>query len=313
MERGSRLIPVQSVDGGDASLVKDFLDHLRSKGYSAASLKTYFHQIRLFLKSMAGWHVERLQDVMLEHVERQRKILFDRKLSDNTVSTHVKSLRGLFNWLEREGVIFANPMDELICHRPTRRLGVIPTVKEMKSLLEQPDTTTLLGIRDRAILELLFGTGLRRVEIGSLTVLSVDLRSGSLRVMGKGKKERDAAIGRHTLFWLDKYMREARPKLLGKKLDEGNAPLWLSSKGAALSLKDISGMVRKHRTNAGMDKKVTPHSLRRAFATHMLNNGANVEHIRQMLGHSDMRSLRQYLGVTLDEMRKTHERSRLGR
>jgi integrase/recombinase XerD len=131
--------------------------------------------------------------------------------------------------------------------------------------------------------------------------------------MGKGGRERDTVVGRHAMFWLDKYMREARPRLLGGRLDEGAAPLWLSSKGGRLSKRDIAGMVRKHRMGAGIGRQVTTHSLRRAFATHLLANGANLEHIRRMLGHSDMRSLRQYLGATMSELKKTHGRSKVGR
>jgi integrase/recombinase XerD len=223
----------------------------------------------------------------------------------------MRAVRNLFNWMEDTQAIFTNPADRMVVPNPGRKLMPVPTEAEIKRLLARPNVTTPVGIRDRAIIETGYCCGLRREELASLTIFDPDLDTASLRVMGKGRKERALPLGRHALHWLKQYMLQARPKLAGERLDID--ALWLKPGGKALSSAGLSIRIKHYAREAKLKRSITPHSLRRACATHMLHHGAHPVQIQMLLGHANMQHLSQYLRLTITDIKKIHAQSSPGK
>jgi len=180
----------------------------------------------------------------------------------------------------------------------------VPGEEEVALVLARPDTSRPTGVRDRALLETAYGTAARLQELTRLRVGDLDLRGGTVRLLGKGNRERVAPLGRQAVQWLGRYLREARPALLRNRESEA---LWIGRSGRALGYAAVRTVLRVHSRGA-----VSPHGLRRACATHMLRAGAHPVQIQALLGHASLRSLRHYLKVTIAELAAMHAASRLG-
>lgn len=214
------------------------------------------------------------------------------------------------DFLEEGRFIFFNPADQLTIPRANRHLQPVPTQKEMEQLLSMPDTTTVFGVRDRAILEVMYTTGVRRGELLSMRTQDVNFERGRIRVFGKGRKERMVPLGKHARRWLKEYINDARQKLIANK--EDLAELWLTKDGRAISGTRVDQMIRAYVQEAGILKSISAHSLRRACATHMLMNGAHPVQLQMLLGHASLKSLSQYLQIRITDMIKTHKKTRPG-
>ena len=179
----------------------------------------------------------------------------------------------------------------------------------MRILLGGPDLTTCLGIRDKAILETAYSTGVRRLELISMTVSSLCLEDGKARIMGKGQRERMVPLGTEAVRWIGTYLKQVRNVVL--KECSGDA-LWLRMDGPPLGYGTLEQMVKRYGRVPGITTRIGLHSIRRACATHMLKHGAPAAAIQILLGHADMCHLSQYLNVTISDLKKAHEESRLG-
>ncbi|MCP4124617.1 MAG: tyrosine-type recombinase/integrase, partial [Bacteroidetes bacterium] len=191
-----------------------------------------------------------------------------------------------------------------------RGLRPVPTEEELEQLLAVPDVSGPVGLRDRAILEVAYGCGLRRSELAGLSILDPDIKNGSLRVSGKGNKERIVPLGRQAVKWLKMYLHQARPKLL--KGDPDDKGLWISTRGRKMDGAAIRQQLKRYADKSGIETPTDLHSLRRACATHMLRNGAHPVDIGMLLGHSNLKTLSQYLSVTISDLRKMHKNTKLG-
>ena len=187
----------------------------------------------------------------------------------------------------------------------------VPTEAEMKKLLSLPDVLTPVGMRNRAMLEVMYSTGVRRGELLGMTLFDPDYDRGTVRVCGKGRKDRMLPLGKHALHWLRQYTREARPKMVKDQIDV--RALWVSKDGDPLSGIRVDQMIRQHVARAGIKKRISAHSIRRACATHMLAHGAHPVQIQMLLGHSSLQTLSQYLQVGIRDMMKTHYQTRPGK
>jgi integrase/recombinase XerD len=183
----------------------------------------------------------------------------------------------------------------------------------MERLLSVINITTHIGIRDRAMVETAYCCALRLNEMLKLTIFNTDFDNRTLRVPGKGKKERILPLGKQAVKWLKEYMIKARPHLAEHAENTNCDLLWLSDEGKAVSERSYQNMLRCHAEKANLSGKVTGHSMRRACATHMLKNGAHPVAVQHLLGHADLHTLRRYLNLTLDDLRKAHAKSKLGR
>jgi integrase/recombinase XerD len=218
------------------------------------------------------------------------------------------ALRAWFTWLAREGHLLVNPAAQLKLPQEEKRLPRHAlTVTEVEAVLEQPDITTPLGLRDRAFMETLYSTGIRRQELARLELGDVDRERHTFLIrQGKGKKDRVVPIGDRGLAWIDKYQREARPQLLR---DEGRQTLFLSNTGRPLHLNHLSQIVRGYVKRAGIAKRGACHLFRHTAATLMLEGGADVRYIQALLGHAKLNTTEIYTHVSIDKLREVHKKT----
>lgn len=235
---------------------------------------------------------------------------------DYTVSSlarKLSSLRMFFRFLIREKIRSDDPTELMMGPKLVRRLPGTLTVKEVERLLAAPKPVNAYGVRDRAILELFYSSGLRVSELSSLALQQIDLESGLLRVFGKGSKERVTPMGTKAIDAIDTYLTSGRPYFVKAKT---GSELFLSERGTAISRKMIWVLVKKYAKLAGIEKPVKPHLLRHSFATHLLSGGADLRAIQEMLGHADISTTQIYTAVEserlLDQHAKFHPRNNQG-
>lgn len=296
----------------DVEPIRSYLESLRLRGYSPNTLRHRARHVRQFvnfLREQVG-DDKRLCDVTTEDLERFRARLVARKFAPATVATTTCTLQLFFRHLEERLYIFINPAAALHVRCPPKPLQYVPSEKDVRRLLAQPNPATLYGLRDRAVLETLYSTGIRRDELVSLNLFDPDPDRGVLRVMGKGRKERLVPLGKRAALWLREYLKTARPKLLMNRLDE--QALWIVRGGRPLRAWRVLQILTLYSQRAGI-RRITPHALRRACATHMLSRGAHPVKIQALLGHAKLTTLSQYLRVSIAELKKMHRKSKPGR
>jgi len=290
-------------------LATRWLENLRVRRYSEKTLAAYksiLGQLGLFLAPRG-----RTQAVEVSESDLTGWLaaLAAGGKTAGTILSYAQAVRGWFVWLEEDGQLFLNPAAGLELHRDQRLLPA-PTLEQVRLLLAAPSTATSCGVRDRALLESAYATGMRREELAKLDLFDVDLERGTVRVIGKGRKERVLPLTKAAVKWLTHYMRTVREKLLASRLDE--PALWIDRWGKRLDGQALHTMVKAHARRAGL-KGVTVHALRRACATHLLENGAHPIQVQTLLGHSSFRSLCHYLRLTAKEMRAMHRKTKPGR
>jgi integrase/recombinase XerD len=285
-----------------------YLLHLQSLKRSPNTLKAYgfvFGRLHRFLSEQS----KQLRELTEADVEAFRLRMLNDRLCPATVERCMASTRHFFRWMEDTGQVFLNPTATLIVKRPTRPILYAPSEEEMKKLLAQPNVSTPIGLRDRAFIETAYSTGARLEELTNLTIFDPDLDRGTVRVLGKGKKERVVPLGRQAVYWLKQYLKHARPKMLKQRLDL--KALWIGAYGEAVDAPGLRAAVGVLSRRAGL-RRISPHAIRRACATHMLRNGAHPVQIQFLLGHAGLNTLSQYLRVSVTDMRKTHRASKPG-
>jgi len=214
-------------------------------------------------------------------------------------------VRGLYRFAVREGRIDADPMENLKAPRSFPALPRYLTSAQVDALLAAPDVATPLGLRDRAILEVLYATGLRVSELIGLRPADLDMQVGVLTCFGKGRKERLVPLGRTARKWVQRYLEEVRGALTRPR--PSAAELFLSQRGGRLSRMGLWGIVRRHAVTAGVERTLTPHVLRHSFATHLLERGADLRALQAMLGHADISTTQIYTHVTRERLRKVYD------
>ncbi len=313
-------------------VIEDYLKALKRRRYSPKTIETYRYPLTLFAsffhsraseagppesprsgtKAEAASSFSRLQDVTGDDLAAWRRDLIERGLADASLEVFLRAVRNLFNWMEAEGMLFDNPAAAFKTPKYERKLLPVPSEAELRRLLAQPAVTTPVGIRDRAVMEVGYCCALRREELARLTLRDPDFLQRLLRVLGKGSRERMLPLGDEAFAWLKRYVEDARPALLGRNANALDA-LWISADGKSLGGAGISVMLKQYGRRAKLSVNITPHSLRRACATHMLQRGAHPVQIQMLLGHATMRHLAQYLRLTITDIKKMHAQSRPGK
>jgi integrase/recombinase XerD len=284
--------------------LKEYLAALRARRLSPKTLLCYGHALNSFGRFLKGRKVRRLQDVTAADLQAWRQSLTDRNLAPPSMEAYLRAVRQFFDWLEAGQRLFINPAAGLVIPRPPRKLQPVPTEEEMQRFLSQPDTRTPHGLRDRALLETAYATGARREEMARLPVSALDLDNNCLRLYGKGSRERVVPLGTQAIHWLRCYLAEARPRLLRPDPDE--PALWLNGAGRRLGYFGFQRMVWRYARAAGLATPLTFHGLRRACATHMLRHGAHPAQLQLLLGHSSLKTLGQYLRVSIADLQQAH-------
>ncbi|MGH7768722.1 MAG: tyrosine recombinase, partial [Candidatus Binatia bacterium] len=228
-----------------------------------------------------------------------------RKLSTRSIARAVVSARQFYRFLEKEEEIKENPMPQFTAHGGARRLPHVLGADEIGKLLSQPDPTTALGRRDRAMLELLYASGLRVSELVSLLAHQVNMDGNYLIVKGKGAKVRQVPFGRRAREALVRYLTEVRAKFLRGR---SSAQLFVTRSGKAMTRQGFWKALKHHSLAAGIEKRVTPHTLRHSFATHLLERGADLRSVQSMLGHADISTTEIYTHVTRSRLKEAHRK-----
>lgn len=221
-----------------------------------------------------------------------------------TIARRLAAVRGLLRWLVREGLLSADPAESLERPRPGRPLPRTLAAADVAALLEAADVETPCGLRDRAMLELLYATGLRAAECVALGSADVNLTTGYVICQGKGRKQRLVPLGEEAAHWVRRYLAEARPRLVRGR-DPGR--LFVSARGGPLSRQALWRIVRRAATVAGMRGRVSPHVLRHSFASHLLENGADLRSVQAMLGHADISTTQIYTHLSTPALRRMYD------
>ncbi|MFQ6099220.1 MAG: tyrosine recombinase XerC, partial [Armatimonadota bacterium] len=244
-------------------------------------------------------------------VRRYLSYLSRAKYARKTIARKLSSLRTFFKYLLQQGVISANPAGAAATPKLGQPLPRFLYADEIERLLNTPDSTRPLGQRDRAILELLYAGGLRASELSGLNVHDVDFSSRQVRVVGKGSKERIALVGKPALEALDRYLQDGREQQLRKAHEKGRAAdvraLFLNHLGTRLSSRSVQRVFDRHVLAAGLQLDVSPHVLRHTFATHMLDRGADLRTVQELLGHASLATTQIYTHVTPQQLKRDYE------
>ena len=288
-------------------LVDAFLDHLTvERGLAPNTRLAYGDDLSQFAEFLRRRQIAHINSVQRQHVTdylmEQRK----RGLSTRSVSRHLAAIRMFCRFLYREKLLASDVTQIINSPKLWRLLPQTLDYHEIERLLAAPKTRTKLGLRDRAMLELMYASGLRVSEVARLTLSEINFEAGFLRTMGKGRKERIVPVGKQAINWLNRYVRDARPALMKEASNRGE--VFLSTRGTPLSRKTIWHLIKRYVRIAGISKNVTPHTLRHSFATHLLENGGDLRVIQEMLGHADIATTQIYTHVDQRRLKDTHYR-----
>ncbi len=283
-----------------------YLDHLATeRGLSRRTLDAYGRDLASFLRFLIGRGVRRVTDIDTAGVRAHLVALADRGLSARSQARALAAIRSFLRFLVREGPLAADPAARLRIRRPPARLPRALATGEMTSLLAQPKDTERRGLRDRALLELLYACGLRVSEAVGLRGPQVNLTAGFVTVLGKGGKERVVPLGRPARAALEAYLERGRPLLL-----RGRASpfVFLGPAGRPLTRQAVWKLVRRRGLAAGLGRRVSPHALRHTFATDLLSGGADLRIVQTLLGHVDIGTTQIYTHVAPGRLREVHRR-----
>jgi len=288
-----------------AATISSFLTHVRvEKGLSSNTVAAYRRDLVKFDR------FAQKRKLSLERVTRDDLVdflagLYRMNLESRTVARHLVTLRNFFRFAQMQELISSDPSINLESPKIRRSLPGYLRLEEVERLLEQPDSTTALGLRDRAMLEVLYSTGLRVSELIGLRVSDLDSKVGCVRCIGKGDKERIVPVGRKALSMVEKYLRDARPQLLGKL--RGSPTLFVNRRGVSLSRVGVWKILSAYGRRAGLRVSLTPHMLRHSFATHLLERGADLRSVQLMLGHADISTTQIYTHVVEERLKQIYK------
>ena len=286
--------------------LKEYLTVLKfEKNLADNTVSAYSNDIKAFFSFLTNFNIEDPSEITKEHLSKFFKFLFNLGLSSNSAARYYSSLKGFFNYLVLNNYISSNPIEKIPTPKLGKNLPSVLTVNEMESILSQPDCSQTLGLRDKALLELFYACGLRVSELLNLKLSDLFFEEEVIRVFGKGSKERIVPIGSSAINWVRKYLNNSRP-LIVKKMRSENY-LLLNSRGAKLSRMGIWKIVNKYVKLAGIEKEVHPHTFRHSFATHLLEGGADLRAVQEMLGHADISTTQIYTHIDREFIKSVHK------
>lgn len=281
--------------------ITDYLHYVTiERGLAENTRSNYQRDLERYLVFLTKQKVTTWQAVERLTVLDFLQELKDEKKSSATITRMITSLRQFHQFLRQERFTDHNPMQHIEMPKKSQRLPDTLSLKEVERLIETPNTQEILGIRDRAILEVLYATGLRVSELISLELKDLHLSMGLLQTIGKGDKERIVPLGDLAIQWLECYLEEARPLLVAKQPGENH--LFVNQRGKGLTRQGIWKNLKALVQLAGINKNVTPHTLRHSFATHLLENGADLRTVQELLGHADISTTQIYTHITKKRM-----------
>ncbi len=286
-----------------------FLSYLRvERGLAQNTILAYGRDLKRLAGFLRKRHKERVEDVTREDVVDFLSSLYKEKLDSRSVARYLVSVRGLYKFCLMEDLVNTDPTENLESPKIRSSLPTYLRVEEIDKLLAAPDLATPIGLRDRAMLEVLYSTGLRVSELLNLRIPDIDMRIGCVRCIGKGDKERLVPIGRKAIEAVEQYLAQARPKFAKPSSPPPhNQVLFLTRIGRRLSRVGIWKILHNYGTRLGLRGRLTPHKLRHSFATHLLERGADLRSVQLMLGHADISTTQIYTHVVEERLKQVYK------
>lgn len=273
------------------------------KNASPYTVRNYSSDLIDFLNFLRDKGVNSLKEVDRHILRDYLSRLTDKGIVKASLARKLSAIRSFYRYLMREGILSQNPLEGTSSPKQDKRLPSFLTIEEVKRLLSAPNLSTPQGLRNRALIELIYASGLRVSELAKLNLEQLDLDSREIRVWGKGSKERVALMGKPAASALASYLKEGRPKLLGQKK---SSALFINRQGERLIERRVQKIIEECAKGAGIGKRVYPHLLRHSFATHLLDGGADLRVVQELLGHSSLSSTQVYTHVTRSQAKKIY-------
>lgn len=291
----------------DEALVESFLNYLIVEcGLSENTIKGYKGDLRNFSNYLHERGTKRFQDLrskmIVDFIEKEKQ----RGLSENSISRSLVTIKMLYKYMIMEGKISVNPMSSVNTLKLQKHLPEVLHYKAVEEILQAPDCNGKLGIRDKAILELMYATGARVSEVASIKVNWINFDYGYIRCQGKGSRQRIVPMGAEASKSIRRYLQEVRPFLV--KIEGDEPLLFLSRTGKKLRRENIWSVVKKYAIKAGIRSNVSPHTLRHSFATHLLEGGADLRSVQEMLGHSNIATTQIYTHIDRKYLKSIHQK-----
>ncbi len=287
-------------------LISQFLDYLSiEKGLSQNTIKSYKQDLSKFVAYLHSHSIKNIANVTKHNISRYLYYLKDRGLSSSSISRNLAAIKMFFRFLVSEKIIKEDTANLLESPRLIRQLPEVMDTSEVTRMLEAPAGRDTLGLRDKAVLELMYATGMRVSEVVGIFKENLNLDMGFIRCSGKGGKERIVPVGRKAKLALSKYLEKSRPKLARHTQD---SHLFLSRLGRKISRQSLWKMLKKYARLAGIKRKITPHTLRHSFATHLLERGADLRSVQELLGHADISTTQIYTHINKARLKGIHKK-----
>jgi len=291
------------------STIHAFLSYTRvERGLAQNTILAYGHDLKRFAEFLRKRQKLRMEDVNREDVVDFLSSLYKEKLDSRSVARYLVSLRGLYKFAMMEEMVGADPTENLESPKIRNSLPTYLRVDEIDKLLAAPNLATPIGLRDRAMLEVLYSTGLRVSELLNLRISDIDMRIGCVRCIGKGDKERLVPIGRKAIAAVEQWLAQGRPKFARPASPPPhNQVLFLTSIGRRLSRVGIWKILHEYGMRLGLRGQLTPHKLRHSFATHLIEGGADLRSVQLMLGHADISTTQIYTHVVEERLKQIYK------
>lgn len=284
-----------------------FIDYLRIERQVAANtVEAYQRDIFRYLKFLQSESVESADGITVNHVTRYLETLHELTLSSSSISRNLSSIRAFHKYLIADHQFESDPTENISVPKPWMKLPEVWEQDEVDLLLQQPDITTDTGIRDRALLEFLYATGLRVSELVNIKLSDIFAKDEFIRVFGKGGKERIVPIGQSALYWVDVYVVQVRTRLAAPGL--AGDILFLNRFGKKLSRQSVWKLIKKYALQSGIKKFISPHTLRHSFATHLIEAGADLRAVQEMLGHTDISTTQIYTHLDRNYLKEVYHK-----
>jgi len=286
--------------------LKEYLAHIKlEKNLSKNTVSSYKNDISAFISYLQNRDLDDPSVISSNDIGGFFKTLNELGLSGSSSARYFSSLKGFFLYLLKNNYIIKNPIEKITAPKIAKRLPGVLDVNEIDKILSAPDVDDKLGLRDKAMLELFYACGTRVSELIDLKVNDLFFDDEIIRVFGKGSKERLIPIGSSAINWVGEYLKKSRPLLMRKSKSENN--LFLNSRGTKLSRMGVWKIIDRYVKEAGIKKEVHPHTFRHSFATHLLEGGADLRAVQEMLGHTDISTTQIYTHIDRDYIKQVHK------
>ena len=298
------MIPFLQSKESTEALLRNYVNYLSAeRQVSSYTVRNYSHDLRHFLDFLCNERVATLEEVDRLLLRRYIESLIEQGAGKASVAAKLSALRSFYRYLMIENIVSSNPLLTVSSPKLDKRLPSFLSSNEITMLLDVTDTSTPLGQRDKAMLELLYAAGLRVSEMVGLDVDSINLEAKEIRAWGKGSKERMVLMGEPAAAALNLYLQDGRKRLLGSYRTQA---VFVNRYGRRLSVRSVQKVIKSYAVKAGLDKGVHPHMLRHSFATHLLDGGADLRVVQELLGHANLSTTQVYTHVTQRQARKVY-------